>query len=179
MPLVVLGYSVGVVGQSHATYNRQTTKNIFSTLKQLEFYTVVTLQVYICFVSLQKKLIFRGICFCNCAQSQKGVSIRKTIVGVQQLSEKIKLKEETISEILDADTDSESGAEATDVEDDFQQQSAAAAKVEPQAATSGRLPTWEPPQGTNRNIHPFVSTAKGVKKVRLHTSTQTAHHCLC
>jgi len=33
MPFVVLGYSVGVVGQSHATHNRQTTKNILGTLK--------------------------------------------------------------------------------------------------------------------------------------------------
>jgi len=32
---------------------------------------------------------------------------------------KIKLQEKVISEILVADTDSESGAEASDVEDDF------------------------------------------------------------
>jgi len=82
---------------------------------------------------------------------------------------KIKLEEETISEILVADTDSESGAEASDVEDDFEQQAAAAAaaaaaEVEPQAATRGGLPTWGPPQGKNTNIHPFVSPTNGVKK---------------
>ena len=59
-------------------------------------------------------------------------------------AKKIKLKEEAICEILVADTDSESGAEASNVEDNFKQQAttaaAAAAEVEPQAATSGRLP---------------------------------------
>jgi len=37
-------------------------------------------------------------------------------------------------------------------------------------------------QGTtskNTNIHPSVGPAKGVKKVRLHTLTKTARHCLC
>jgi len=49
-----------------------------------------------------------------------------------------------------ADTDSESGAEASDVEDYFEedeeeeQQQLASAEVEPQAATSGGLPTWGP-----------------------------------
>jgi len=76
---------------------------------------------------------------------------------------KIKLEEETISEILVAETDSESGAEASDTEDDFEQQ-AAAAEVEPQAATSGGLPTWGPCQGRNTNIHHFVRPEKGVKK---------------
>ena len=55
------------------------------------------------------------------------------------MTRKIKLEEETISENLVTDTDSESGAEASNVEDDFEQQTAA--EVEPQAATSGRLPT--------------------------------------
>ena len=36
--------------------------------------------------------------------------------------EKIKLEEEAISKILVADTDSESGAEASDVEDCFQEE---------------------------------------------------------
>ena len=45
-----------------------------------------------------------------------------------------------------------------------QQQQQASAEIETQAATSGRLPTWGPPQGRNTNIHPFVSPAKGVKK---------------
>ena len=84
---------------------------------------------------------------------------------------KIQLEEEPISEILVADTDSESGAEASDGEDDFkkedeeeqqQQQQQASAEVEPQAATSGGLPMWGPPQGRNTNIHPFVGPAKGV-----------------
>jgi len=66
-------------------------------------------------------------------------------------TKKIKLKEEAISEILVFDTNLESIAEASDVEDDFQeeeeeQQQQASAEVEPQAATSGRIPTWEPPQ---------------------------------
>ena len=38
--------------------------------------------------------------------------------------------------------------------------------------------TWVTPQGWNTNIHFFVSPAKGVKKVRLSTSTKTAYHCL-
>ena len=36
--------------------------------------------------------------------------------------EKIKIEEEAISEILVADTDSESGAEASNVEDDFEEE---------------------------------------------------------
>ena len=68
---------------------------------------------------------------------------------------KIKLEEKVIGEILVADTDSESGVEASDVEDCFEeeeeekeeeeqhhQQQQASAEVESQAATSGRLPTW-------------------------------------
>ena len=101
---------------------------------------------------------------------------------------KIKFDREAISEILVADTDSESGSEASDFEDYLeeeeeenpqQQQQQASAQVETQAATSGGLPTWGPPQGRNTNIHPFVGPAKGVKEVRLHTSAKTAHHCLC
>ena len=87
--------------------------------------------------------------------------------------EKIKLKEEPISEILVADIDSESGAEASVGEADFeeeaeeeqqQQQKEASAEVEPQAATSGGLPTWGSLQGRNTNILPFVGPAKVVKK---------------
>jgi hypothetical protein len=33
MPLVVLWYSVGVVGQQHATNSHQSTKNLLGTLK--------------------------------------------------------------------------------------------------------------------------------------------------
>ena len=90
---------------------------------------------------------------------------------------KIKLDEEAISEILVADTDSEPGSEASNFEDYFeeeeeekeeeqqeQQQQQASAEVKPQAATSGRLPTWGLPQGRKTNIHPFVRPAKGVKK---------------
>ena len=86
----------------------------------------------------------------------------------QWLEKKIKLEGEAISEIVVADSDSESGAEASDVEDYFEeeeeeeqqqqeQQQEASAEVEPQAATGGRLPTWGPPQGKNTNIHLFVS----------------------
>ena len=45
-----------------------------------------------------------------------------------------------------------------------QQQQQASPEVEPQAATSDRLLTWEMPQGRNLNIYPFVSPAKCVKK---------------
>ena len=87
---------------------------------------------------------------------------------------KITLDEEGISEILVADTDSESGSEARyfqeyleeEEEEDpqQQQQQQASAEVQTQAATSGRLPTWGLLQGRNTNIHPFVGPAKGVKK---------------
>jgi len=81
---------------------------------------------------------------------------------------KIKLDEPTISEILVADTDSESGAEANDLEDEFseseEEQEASAQEDKPQAATSGGgSPTWGPPQGRNIKIHPFVGPAKGLK----------------
>jgi len=86
-------------------------------------------------------------------------------------TKKIKFQEEAISEILVADTDSETGAEASNVKDDFeeeeekqQQQKQASAEVKPQAATSGRLPSWGPPQRRNTNIHRFVGPAKDVKK---------------
>jgi len=61
---------------------------------------------------------------------------------------KIKLDEKAHSEILVADTDSESGSEASDFEDYFedeeeeedQQQQEAFAEIETQAATSSGLP---------------------------------------
>ena len=102
---------------------------------------------------------------------------------------KIKLDEEAISEILVADTDSESGSEASNFENDFeeeeeeenqqqqyhhhhhhqqqqqqQQQQQASAEIKTQAATNDGLPNWGPPQGRKTNIHPFVSPAKGMKK---------------
>ena len=71
---------------------------------------------------------------------------------MQWPGKKIKLKEEAISEILVADTDSESGSEDSDFADYLegweeeenpqqqqqQQQKQASAEVETQAATSGR-----------------------------------------
>jgi len=42
VPLVVMGYSIRVVGQQHATHSHQSTNNVLGTLEQLEFYTVVT-----------------------------------------------------------------------------------------------------------------------------------------
>ena len=79
----------------------------------------------------------------------------------------MKLDELDISEILVADTDSESGAEASDLEDEFyefEEQEASAQEDEPQTATSGGgSPTWGPPQGRNIKIHPFVGPAKGLK----------------
>ena len=84
------------------------------------------------------------------------------------VAKKIKLDELAISEILVADTDSESGAEASDLEDEFyefeEEQEAAAQEEEPQAATSGRgSPTCGPPQGRNIKTHPFVGPAKRLK----------------
>ena len=73
-------------------------------------------------------------------------------------AKKIKLQEEDISEILVADTNSESGAGASNVEDEFEkdeeeQQQQASTQVKPQGAKSGRLKTWGPPQRKNTNIH--------------------------
>jgi len=95
-------------------------------------------------------------------------------MSIAMAGEKIRLDEEAISEILVADTDFESGSEASDFEDYLeeeeeedqqqQQQQQASAETETQAATSGGLPTWGLPQGRNTNIHPFVGPAKGVKK---------------
>ena len=92
-------------------------------------------------------------------------------------AKKITLDKEAISEILVADTDSETGSEASNFENDFEEeeeeedqyhhqqlQQQASADSETQAATSGGLPTWGLPQGRNTNIHHFVGPAKGVKK---------------
>ena len=99
---------------------------------------------------------------------------------------KIKLDKEAINETLVADTDSESGSEASDFEDYFeeeeeeedhhhqqqqqqqqqqrqqQQQQQASAEIKTQAATSGRLPTWGLPQG--RNFSSFCQTSKRCEK---------------
>jgi len=96
-------------------------------------------------------------------------------------TKKLKLEEEAITEILVADTDSELGAEVSDVEEEFEEEDdeqqqqeqqllllllqQASADDKPQAATSGGgLPHWGPPQGRNTNVHSFVGPAKGVKK---------------
>ena len=93
-------------------------------------------------------------------------------------TKKMKPDEEAITEILVADTDTESGAEVSDVEEEFEEEEEddqqeeeeeqllqqASAQNKPQAATSGGLSAWAPPQGRNTNIHPFVGPAKGVKK---------------
>ena len=102
---------------------------------------------------------------------------RSLYVSITMSVKKITLDEEGISEILVADIDSESGSEASDFEEEEEgdqqhhhhhhhhhHQQQASAEVETQAATSGGLPTWGPPQGRNTNIHPFVGPAKGVKK---------------
>jgi hypothetical protein len=73
-------------------------------------------------------------------------------VSIAVAGKKIKLDKEAIIEILVANTDSESGAEASDFEDYFEEeeeeQQQVSAEVKPQAVTSGGLPTWGPPQGT-------------------------------
>ena len=99
---------------------------------------------------------------------------------------KIELDEDAISEILVADTDSESGSEASDFEDYLEeeeeedpQQQQASAEVETQGATSGVLPTWGLPRGRNTNIHPFVGPAKGVKKSEApHINTELTTVCV-
>jgi hypothetical protein len=82
----------------------------------------------------------------------------------------LRLDDQAITEFLVTDMDSESGTEASDVENEFdeseeeQQQSASAPEDEPQTATSGGgLPTWGLPQGRNIAVHPFIGPAKGVK----------------
>jgi len=65
-------------------------------------------------------------------------------------------------------SNSESGTEASDLEDKFyefeEEQEASAEKGEPQAATiGGGSPTWGPPQRRHIKIHPFVGPAKGLK----------------
>jgi len=80
----------------------------------------------------------------------------------------MELDDPAISEILVADTDSESGGEASDLEDKFyefeEEHEASAQEDKPQAATSGEgSPTWGLPQGRNIKIHPFVGPAKGLK----------------
>jgi len=65
-------------------------------------------------------------------------------------------------------THPESGAEASDLEDEFseseEEQETSAQEDEPQATTScGGSPTWGPPQGRNIKFHPFVGPAKGLK----------------
>ena len=87
---------------------------------------------------------YRTVCVCNCA------------VHFVMAVKKIKLDEPAISEILVADTDSESGAEASDLEDEFSE-SKEEQEDEPQAATSGGgSPTWGSPQGRNIKIHLLV-----------------------
>ena len=84
------------------------------------------------------------------------------------VAKKIKLDEPAGSVILVADTDSESGAEARDLEDEFsesKEELEASAQDEPQAATSGGGPTtWGPPQGRNIKIHPFYLSRKRLEK---------------
>jgi hypothetical protein len=88
---------------------------------------------------------------------------------------KIKFDEEAISEILVADSDSESGSETSDFKDYLEEEEEeegqqqqhlqqASAEIKTQAAISGELPTWGQPQGRNTSMHPFVSPEKGVKK---------------
>ena len=54
--------------------------------------------------------------------------------------------------------------EEKEEEQQQQQQQQTSAENKTQAATSGSLPTWGPPQGRNTNIHPFVGPVKGGKK---------------
>ena len=84
-------------------------------------------------------------------------------------SKKIRLDRPAITEILVADTDSESGAETSD-DDEFyefeeEEEQEASAQDEPQAATSGGgSPTWGPPQGRNKNRSVLCSSKRLEKK---------------
>jgi hypothetical protein len=83
-------------------------------------------------------------------------------------AKRMKLDQTAINEILVADTDSESGAEASVLAEEFieseEEQEDSAQEHQPQAATSGGgSPTLRPPQGRNINIHPFFGPAKGLK----------------
>jgi hypothetical protein len=101
----------------------------------------------------------------------------------------MKLGEEAISEILVADTESESRVEDSNVEEEFEEeedlqhqlllQQPSAADETQAAIRLRRITTLGTSQGRNTNFHSFVGPAKGVKKARLHTSTKTARHCLC
>ena len=70
-------------------------------------------------------------------------------------------------------TDSESGAEASDLEDEFseseeEEEEASAQEDEPQAATNGGgSPTWGLPQGRNIKIHLFVGPGRWTEKSRI------------
>ena len=71
-------------------------------------------------------------------------------------AKKIKLDVPAISEILVADIDSESDAEASDLDDEIyeseEELEASAQEDKPQAATrGGGSPTWGPSQGSNKN----------------------------
>jgi hypothetical protein len=83
-------------------------------------------------------------------------------------AKKIELDVVGISKILVADIDSESDAEDSDFENQFEyyegEEEQASAQDEAQAATSGRAsPTWGLPRERNINIHPFVGPAKCMK----------------
>jgi hypothetical protein len=80
-------------------------------------------------------------------------------------AKRMKLDQTAIKEILVADKNSESDAEASDLGDKFyESEEASAQEDEPQAATrGGGSPTSGPPQGRNIKIHPFVGLAKSLK----------------
>ena len=117
------------------------------------------------------------MCVCCWAQLQRVVQAGRTCKHWEWTTKKLKLNEEAISKILVADTDSESGAEVSYVEEEFEEEEEeedeqrqeekeqllvqqASAQDKPQAATSGRgLLPWGQPQGRNTNVHPFTGPA--------------------
>ena len=79
--------------------------------------------------------------FCSYGFSHTKQSDWDTAVSGTMAGKEIKLDEPAFSGNLVADTDSESSAEASDLEDEFhefKEQEASAQEDEPQAATSGR-----------------------------------------
>ena len=90
----------------------------------MEFYIVVTSQLQICFaVTVEDVYTFRGITFLQlCPVIYRSLNEADDCRSLATVKEKIKLEEEAISEILVADTDLQSDAEASDVEDYLEEQ---------------------------------------------------------
>jgi hypothetical protein len=100
---------------------------------------------------------------------------------------KIKLEKQVISDILIADTDSESGDEVGYVQKYFEEEDEKKKNKnnQPLQKSNHRLQhvtDYQPGDCLKEGIQIFIILSvqqKVSKKVRLHTSTKTAHHCMC